>query len=83
MVAHIHTHTHRALTPAMMQWAAKTGRFVFHKDTSLSVGRMLEKLRAIQMVPGTPMKYEFCPFPLDRIASIICDYTLNRILHFK
>lgn len=47
----------RALTPSMMQWAAKTGRFVFHKDTSLSVDKMLEKLRAVQMTPGTPMKF--------------------------
>ena len=46
----------RSLTPAMMTWVAKTGRFVFHKDTSLDIKTMIEKLKAVQAIPGTTLK---------------------------
>lgn len=47
----------RSLTPAMMTWVAKTGRFVFHKDTSLNIKTMIEKLKAVQAIPGTTLKF--------------------------
>ena len=46
----------RSLTPSMLKWVAETGRFVFHKDTSLEVETMLKKMDAVQSVPGTPLK---------------------------
>lgn len=46
----------RSLTPSMLAWAASTGRFKFHKDTSLSIEVMLEKLRAVQAVKDCSMK---------------------------
>lgn len=47
----------RSLTPEIMKWAAGTGRFVFHKDTSLNEAVMLEKLRVVKSVAGTPLKF--------------------------
>ncbi|XP_064392522.1 4-hydroxy-tetrahydrodipicolinate synthase-like [Halichondria panicea] len=47
----------RWLTLEMIRWVAGTGRFVFHKDTSLQVDTMLSKLRAAQSVPNTPLKF--------------------------
>ncbi len=40
----------------MLTWAAKTGRFVFHKDTSLDISLMVKKLQAVQTVPNTTLK---------------------------
>jgi len=37
----------RLLSPQMMRWAAQTGRFVFHKDTSLSMHDITEKIAAV------------------------------------
>lgn len=42
----------RLLTPEMMAWAGRTGRFVFHKDTTCEIGAVLAKVRAVQ---GTPV----------------------------
>ena len=47
---------YRSLTPAMMTWVAKSDRFVFHKDTSLNIELMIEKIKAIQAVPNTKLK---------------------------
>ena len=47
----------RHLTPAMLKWVAESGRFVFHKDTSLEVDTMLKKMDAVQAVPSTPLKW--------------------------
>ncbi len=46
----------RWLTPEMIRWVAGTGRFVFHKDTSLQLDTMISKIRAVQSVPNTPLK---------------------------
>lgn len=46
----------RHLTPEMLTWVAKTGRFLFHKDTTLEVPAMLRKLEAVRAVPETPLK---------------------------
>ncbi len=43
----------RLLTPEMMGWAAKTGRFVFLKDTSLQVEAIAAKCAAIK---GSPFR---------------------------
>ena len=54
-----HTHTfYRSLTPAMLEWAASNKRFVFHKDTSLDTSIMVNKLRAVQSVKDTKLKWE-------------------------
>lgn len=42
----------RLLTPEMMAWAGRTGRFVFHKDTTCELEAVLAKVRAVQ---GTPV----------------------------
>lgn len=47
----------RHLTPEMLTWVAKTGRFLFHKDTTLEVPAMLRKLEAVRAVPETPLKF--------------------------
>lgn len=46
----------RSLTPSMLKWVAETGRFVFHKDTSLQTDTMLKKLDAVKSVQATPLK---------------------------
>lgn len=46
----------RSLTPSMLKWIAETGRFVFHKDTSLDTQTMLSKMAAVRSVPSTPLK---------------------------
>ena len=46
----------RSLTPAMMEWAAISGRFLFHKDTSISTSTMIDKIKAVKSVSGTPLK---------------------------
>ncbi len=46
----------RSLSPEIMTWLAKTGRFVFHKDTSLHLDTLLDKVRAVRAVPDTPLK---------------------------
>ena len=46
----------RSLTPPMLKWIAETGRFVFHKDTSLDTQTMLSKMAAVKSVPSTPLK---------------------------
>lgn len=46
----------RALTPAMMKWVAKSRRFLFHKDTSLKLETMIEKMEAVKSVPETNFK---------------------------
>jgi 4-hydroxy-tetrahydrodipicolinate synthase len=38
----------RSLTTKILNWAAGTNRFVFHKDTSLDCNTMLEKLETIK-----------------------------------
>ena len=40
----------------MMGWAAKTGRFVFHKDTSILTSTMISKINAVKAVNDTPLK---------------------------
>ena len=44
----------RAVSPADLAWAAKTGRFVFHKDTTHDLDRMKTK---IALCRGTPLKF--------------------------
>lgn len=44
----------RLLSPGALRWAAETGRFVFHKDTCLSVREITAK---IAVVAGTPLKF--------------------------
>lgn len=43
----------RLLSAEMMGWAGKTGRFVFHKDTSCEINEIAAKCAAIQ---GTPFR---------------------------
>ena len=38
----------RLISPEMMQWLGKTGRFLYHKDTSCNLDDMREKIRAIK-----------------------------------
>ena len=45
----------RSLTPEMMTWVARSGRFVFHKDTSLDLQTMVKKINAVKAVPDTPL----------------------------
>ena len=40
----------------MLAWCANSGRFLFHKDTSLQTDTMLKKLVAVQALPDNPMK---------------------------
>lgn len=40
----------------MMTWVAKSDRFVFHKDTSLNIELMIEKIKAVQAIPNTRLK---------------------------
>jgi 4-hydroxy-tetrahydrodipicolinate synthase len=42
----------RLLSPEMIAWAGRTGRFVFHKDTTCELSAVLAKVRAVQ---GTPL----------------------------
>ncbi|MGI8483248.1 MAG: dihydrodipicolinate synthase family protein [Thermomicrobiales bacterium] len=44
----------RLLSPDALRWAAQTGRFVFHKDTCLSLREITAKIAAIV---GTPLKF--------------------------
>jgi len=46
----------RSLTPLMMEWAARSGRFVFHKDTSILTSTMIEKIKAVKSISNTPLK---------------------------
>jgi len=43
----------RLLSPETMKWAAKTNRFVFHKDTACELGAVAAKVKA---VAGTPLR---------------------------
>lgn len=43
----------RLLTADTMSWAARTKRFVFHKDTSCEIGAIAAKVKAIE---GTPLR---------------------------
>lgn len=43
----------RLFSPELVAWCAKTGRFVFYKETSLSRELLKEKLEAVK---GTPLK---------------------------
>lgn len=45
----------RSLTPEMMTWIARSGRFVFHKDTSLDLQTMVKKINAVKAIPDTPL----------------------------
>ena len=45
----------RSLTPEMMTWVARSGRFVFHKDTSLDLQTMVKKINAVKAIPDTPL----------------------------
>ena len=45
---------HRLLSPEMLGWAAGTGRFLFHKDTSCRIGPIRAKIAAAQ---GTPFRF--------------------------
>ncbi len=44
----------RLLSPEILQWAAETGRFIFHKDTSCSLPSIRAKL---SHVAGTPLRW--------------------------
>ena len=44
----------RLLSPDLLGWIARTGRFVFHKDTCSDIGWIEKKLRQIR---GTPLKF--------------------------
>ena len=50
------TPTIRALTPEMLAWCAGSGRFFFHKDTSVDTQVMLSKIAAIKTLPQTNLK---------------------------
>ena len=52
----LHTYVGRSLTPSMMEWAARSGRFVFHKETSLMASTMIDKIKAVKSVSNTPFK---------------------------
>jgi 4-hydroxy-tetrahydrodipicolinate synthase len=43
----------RLLSPELVRWAAASGRFVFHKDTSCDIAQINAKIRAIEGVGGT------------------------------
>lgn len=43
----------RLFSPELVAWCAQTGRFVFYKETSLSMDILREKLEAVK---GTPLK---------------------------
>ncbi len=43
----------RLFSPELTAWCAKTGRFVFYKETSLSLDALAKKLEAVK---GTPLK---------------------------
>ena len=45
---------HRLLSPALLGWAAATGRFFFHKDTSCVPALIRAKLEAVR---GTPLRW--------------------------
>lgn len=45
---------HRILSPQLFSWMARTGRFVFHKDTSCDINPIREKIHLAQ---GTPLKF--------------------------
>jgi 4-hydroxy-tetrahydrodipicolinate synthase len=45
---------HRLLSPALLGWTARTGRFHFHKDTSCRFGPIREKIAATR---GTPFRF--------------------------
>jgi 4-hydroxy-tetrahydrodipicolinate synthase len=47
----------RALTPEMLAWCAGSGRFLFHKDTSVETDVMLRKLAAVRSLPHNNMKF--------------------------
>ena len=40
----------------MLSWCAESGRFLFHKDTSVDMDVMLRKLAAVQAVPNNTLK---------------------------
>ena len=46
----------RLLTPALIGWCARTGRFHFHKDTSCSMEAITAKLEAIKSV-ASPFRF--------------------------
>lgn len=62
----------RSLTPPMLKWIAETGRFVFHKDTSLDTQTMLSKMAAVKSVPSTPLKWEaqICKISMIQVVSL-------------
>jgi len=39
----------------MMSWVARSERFVFHKDTSLDLQTMVNKINAVKAIPETPL----------------------------
>jgi len=41
----------------MMSWVARSGRFVFHKDTSLDLQTMVNKINAVKDIPETPLMF--------------------------
>jgi 4-hydroxy-tetrahydrodipicolinate synthase len=43
----------RLLSPETMQWAARTNRFVFHKDTACEINAVAAKVQAVR---GTPLR---------------------------
>ncbi|MFI4911665.1 MAG: dihydrodipicolinate synthase family protein [Sedimentisphaeraceae bacterium JB056] len=58
---------HRILSPETYLWLAKTGRFVFHKDTCCNIDGIKEKLT---LSAGTKMKFfnAHCATLLDSLA---------------
>jgi 4-hydroxy-tetrahydrodipicolinate synthase len=48
----------RLLSPELVRWAAASGRFVFHKDTSCDMSQITAKIRAIEGVGGaSPFRF--------------------------
>jgi 4-hydroxy-tetrahydrodipicolinate synthase len=58
----------RLLTPDTMRWAAQTGRFLFHKDTSCEMPAITAKVKAID---GTPLRLfnAHVPILIDAIRT--------------
>jgi 4-hydroxy-tetrahydrodipicolinate synthase len=47
----------RVVSPDLLQWAAETGRFLFHKDTCCDTDQIKAKIEATQKVEGSPFRF--------------------------
>jgi 4-hydroxy-tetrahydrodipicolinate synthase len=58
----------RLLSPELLGWAASTGRFVFHKDTSCAMASIRAKLLAVR---GAPFRWlnANCPTLLESLQA--------------